>query len=250
MISNNPNRIKQPAQCCIHCGKGYEKKTNLNKHIILCELLHNSKKSVIVEDDEELPSQRKLFQMLLELGSKFNKLEEKMEQLNKSVVKKKKIGNVIEVLNADFKPDIMFDNLIEKIVAIPEDVLYLIDNSFTDTLDHIFTRNIFKIDETKYPLIALKQNLNILYVYENEESKWIELSREKLVKFLNKVYMKLFRLYTDYKKVNDDKINNDEKFAILCDETGLKLTLKVDFSKEAYLSKIKNNMYSNMKADL
>jgi dGTP triphosphohydrolase len=188
--------------------------------------------------------------MLLELGSKFNKLEEKMEQLNKSVVKKKKIGNVIEVLNADFKPDILFDSLIEKITVVPEDVLYLIDNSFTDTLDHIFTRNIFNVSENKYPLIALKQNLNILYVYENEESKWIELSREKLVKFLNKVYMKLFRLYTDYKKVNNDKINNDEKFAILCDETGLKLTLKVDFSKEAYLSKIKNNMYSNMKADL
>jgi dGTP triphosphohydrolase len=250
MISNNPNKINQPSKCCIYCGKCYEKKINLNKHIIICELLNNSKKSSIVEDYEELPSQRKLYQMLLELGNKYNKLEEKMDKLNKCVVKKKKISNVIEVLNENFKPDLIFDNLIEKIVVVPEDILYLINNSFVDTLNQIFTRNIFKLSENKYPLIALNQNLNILYIYENDELKWIELNREKLVKFLNKIYIKLFRLYSDYKKDNIDKINNDEKFADLCDELGLKLTLKVDFGKDIYLNKIKNNIYLNIKIDI
>ena len=119
-----------------------------------------------------------------------------------------------------------------------------------DTLNQIFTRNIFKLSENKYPLIALNQNLNILYIYENDELKWIELNREKLVKFLNKIYIKLFRLYSDYKKDNIDKINNDEKFADLCDELGLKLTLKVDFGKDIYLNKIKNNIYLNIKIDI
>ena len=38
------NKIKQPSQCCIHCGKSYKKRTNLDKHIVICELLQISKK--------------------------------------------------------------------------------------------------------------------------------------------------------------------------------------------------------------
>ena len=82
-----PNKIKQPAQCCVHCGKSYKKRENLNKHLNLCELLHKSKKAgpLIIEDDEPLPSQRKMYQMLLELGQKYNRMEEKMEEMNKKI---------------------------------------------------------------------------------------------------------------------------------------------------------------------
>ena len=100
MTHNISNMIKQPAQCCIHCGKSYKKKTNLEKHVNLCELL-NSKKTLIVEDEETIPSQRKIYQILLELGSKFNRLEEKVDELNRWIVKKKKKINMIECLNTN-----------------------------------------------------------------------------------------------------------------------------------------------------
>ena len=70
-FSNNiPNRIKQPALCCIHCGKSYKKRTNMERHTVVCELLQLSKKktSSTKEEDEELvtlPSQQKMFQMLI-----------------------------------------------------------------------------------------------------------------------------------------------------------------------------------------
>ena len=68
-LTNIPNKIKQPAQCCIHCGKSYVKRVNLDKHVTICELLHNRRNtSLVIEDEEEpLPSQRKLFHMLIEL---------------------------------------------------------------------------------------------------------------------------------------------------------------------------------------
>ena len=71
LAANIPNMIKQPAQCCVHCGKSYKKKTNLEKHVILCELLNNSKKSLVIEDDE-IPSQRKIYQILLENYLEYN----------------------------------------------------------------------------------------------------------------------------------------------------------------------------------
>ena len=50
MSTDIPNRIKQPAKCCVHCGKSYKKKTNLDKHIIVCELLHNSKNKTTIDE--------------------------------------------------------------------------------------------------------------------------------------------------------------------------------------------------------
>ena len=192
LAQNIPNRIKQPSKCCVYCGKSYVKKTSLDKHIIICELLNNSK-STIIENDEDVPSQKKMYQILLELGNKFNKLEEKVDELNKWVVKKKKKINVIDWLNTNITPEIKFDILIEKIIITQDDVKYLFDNSFADTLNQIFSRNIYNLSETEYPIFAFIQKSNVFYIYENEESGWMELNREKIIKFLNRVHMKLLK---------------------------------------------------------
>jgi hypothetical protein len=250
IAQNIPNMIKQPAQCCVHCGKSYKKRTNLDKHVILCELLNKTKKNMVINDDEEdIPSQRKLYEILLELGNKFNRLEEKVDELNKWVVKKKKKINVIDWLNTNITPEIKFDSLVEKIVMSDDDIKYLFENIFTDTLNHIFSRNIYNLSESEYPIFAFVQKANIFYIYENEEAGWVELSREFLIKFLNKVHMKLLRVFIQHKKDNVDKIRDDEGFSILCDKTTFKL-MNVDFRQESILGKIRANMYSRMKTDM
>ena len=40
------------------------------------------------EEDEPLPSQHRMYQMLIELSQKYNRLEEKVSELNKWVIKK------------------------------------------------------------------------------------------------------------------------------------------------------------------
>lgn len=249
LAPNIPNMIKQPAQCCIYCGKSYKTKVKLNNHVILCELLAKSKKTLIIDDEDEIPSQRKIYQMLLELGGKFNKLEEKIDELNKWVIKKKKKINVIEWLNSNIIPEIKFDNLIEKIIITEDDIKYLFDNSFVDVLNNIFSRNIYNLSENEYPIFAFVQKTNIFYIYENEDVGWIELIKETLIKFLNKVHMKLLRVFRQYKKDNGDKICNDESFSLLCDRTSVKM-MNIDFRQENILVKIRSNMFSRMKIDM
>jgi hypothetical protein len=247
-----PNMIKQPAQCCVHCGRSYKKRTNLDKHMLLCELLSKSKskgKLIIEEDEIEVPSQKKMYEILLELGNKFNKLEEKVDELNQWVVKKKKKINVIEWLNNNITPTNLFDTLFETISMTSDDVKYLFENTYADTLNHIFSRNIYQLADNKYPIIAFVQKPNIFYIYENTEAQWIELNKDTLIKFLNKVYMKLFRVFSQYKKDNAEKIRDDEKFSILCDKITKKV-MDVDFRQDATLSKIRTNMYSRMKIDM
>jgi hypothetical protein len=139
--------------------------------------------------------------------------------------------------------------LIEKIHITQDDVKYLFENSFADTLNNIFSRNIYNLSENEYPIFAFVQKSNMFYIYEDESVGWVDLSREKMSKFLNRVHMKLLRIYGEYKKENAEKIRDDESFSILCDKTSLKI-MSVDFRQEAIFGKIKTNMYSRMKTDM
>ena len=117
---------------CSFCGKGYKTRNRLEKHATLCEIIHKTKnnKKIVIEEEDEIPSQRRLYQLLLELGQKYNRLEEKVEEMRVWVDKKKKKINVIEWLNTNVIPEIKFDNLIEKIVINQDDVKYLFENTF------------------------------------------------------------------------------------------------------------------------
>jgi hypothetical protein len=252
LAPNIPNMIKQPADCCIYCGKSYKKKINLHKHVELCELINKSKNLIIDEDEEEdIPSQKKMYRILLELGNKYSRLEKKVDELNKWVIKKKKTINIIEWLNTNITPQIIFDNLIELVQIDFTDIDYLFEHTFLDTLNHIFSKNIYNTTEgpQSQPIFAPIQKTNTFYIYENEECKWTELSREKLIKFLDKVYMKLHRAYMNFKKENSEKIRDDEKFSLLCDKTSVKMT-GIDYRQDAVFGKIKTFMYSRMKTDM
>lgn len=163
--------------------------------------------------------------------------------------KKKKKINVIEWLNSHIIPELNFENLIDKIIIDKTDVQYLFQNTFADTLNNIFSRTIYNVSESEFPIFAFVQKTNVFYIYENKESGWIELNKEILMKFLNRVHTKLYRHYIEWKKENKLQIENDEKVSLLCDKTTCKL-MDVDFRQDQILGKIKGNMYGRMKTDM
>jgi hypothetical protein len=251
MSFNIPNRIKQPGQCCVHCGKSYNKKSNLNNHVIICELLHSNSKS-LDDEDEPLPSQRKMYQMIIEISKKLNDLDQKMEEANKWIVKKKKKINIIEWLNLNVIPDFTFEQFINKINILDDDINILFDNTFVDVLNQVFSRNFCNNETTEnlkcLPILAFIQKQNIFYIYKNKETGWSELDKENLILFLNNVFIKISRVFSDWKKINKDKLEEDEKFQLLCDKTSLKM-YSVDFKQDSTLSKIKTTMYNKIKKD-
>ena len=252
-LNNIPNKIKQPAQCCIHCGKSYKKRVNLDNHVVICELLHNRRNtSLIIEDEEEpLPSQRKMFHMLIELGQKYNKLEEKVEELNKWVIKKKKKINILEWLNDNNTPNILFDSIIDKITVNEDDIKNLLDNPFNEVLNDIFSRTIYNFNQDENPIFAFVQKSNIFYVYElfDNNKMWVELSKEKLIKFLNKVHTKILKAFCDFKKERIQEIRASDNYSIKCDKTMVKI-MSVEFKQESILSKVRSMMFAKMKTDM
>jgi len=252
LLQTLPNKVQQSKECCQHCGKRYKTRTNLQKHLLLCELIRGRKSTkIVVEEEEDIPSQKKIYQLLLELGQKYNRLEEKVEEINKYVVKKKKKINIIEWLNSNITPNIIFEILADKIIIKCEDVEFLFNNSFYDMLHEIFAKTIYNINETENPIFAFIQNSNSFYIYDKieDENKWIELSREKLIRFLNKIQMKISKSFYDWKKLHNDDIKNNEVLSALYDKAMIKL-MSTEFKQESTLAKVKNMMYTKMKTDL
>ena len=248
------NKINQSPYSCIHCGKNYKTRTSVEKHLMLCELLHKKSASKINIEDEDIPSQKKIYQILLELGQKYNRLEEKVDEINKWVVKKKKKINILEWLNINITPTIEFDDLINKIIIIDEDIEFLLKNSFNDTVSKIFARFLYNTNEN--PIFAFIQKVNTFYIYEKIEdskseskSEWCEISRDKLVKFMNKIQMKISKSFYQWKKIKLERNERTDIFDILCDKTTIKI-MEVEFKQENTFNKLKSIMFSNMKTDL
>lgn len=247
--------------CCDYCGKEYKRRINLDKHFVLCEIVYKAKKKdkridkETEEINEELPTQKQMYQMLLELALKYNKLEEKMELMVKWVDKTKKKINVLDWLNtsSNLKPELIFDNLADSIIILESDLNLLFDGNFDNILNEIFSRNIYQKNESEVSLFAFIQKMNTIYIYSTNTSTseliWIELSREKLIYFLNKVHFKIVKILSEWKKRNIEKMNNSDKMEEMYNKAKIKL-MGVDFKHESTLSRIKLSIYNKMKKDM
>jgi hypothetical protein len=61
--------------------------------------------------------------------------------------------------------------------------------------------------------------------------------------------MKIFKEFTDWKKIKANEIKNDSSLSSMCDKTLVKI-MSVEFKQESILSKVRINMFSRMKTDM
>jgi len=260
------NKIKKSALCCIYCGKSYKTRQCLEKHLVLCEIYHKSKRNSgnnsndNDEPIEESFSSKKLFQIVIELAVKCNKLENKLSELDKYVSKKIQKIDILDYLNNNTKntnyPTFIFENITENIKIEQSDIEFLFHNSFMDTVNFIFSRTIYNnssdITKLKFPIIAFKQKSKIIYVYSNNQTPnpcWSIVSRENFIRFLNIIQYKISKAFSEWRKNNSQLLNDDDNHCILYDKTFSKL-MEPEFKTEKNYNKFYNNMYNKINVDL
>ena len=257
-----PNSIKDSCICCINCGKEYKTRKGLRKHEITCELLRLSKKKIRIEE-EELPTYRELFLMLLELGNKYNNLEKKMEEMNKMVVKTKKKINIFEWLHKTYKPLESFDEFCSNIKITNEHIEKIIDISMFDLIsliikDHI---NVYNKTNEDYncPLFAfhLKKGIYVFNKTQTNENKddiskfekWEELTSFQLIKWAANLQMNIAKKFQNWKKENEDDIKSNEHLNHLCDKALIKIVTP-EFKTDKDLNKLKLCIFNLIKTDI
>jgi hypothetical protein len=259
---NNTKTTNQSVQSfqlyCHYCAKGYKTRNRLEKHVTLCEIIYKSKNTKNTkknennddEDDDELPSQRRLYQMLIELSQKYNRLEEKVDKMNKWVTKEKKKINVIEWLNENVKPNDMFvfETYHEKLKMEEEDIQQLFQTSFYEVFHKLVSNAIENVEVKQRTFFSFQQKPNQIYIYQ-QEGGWQVASREKLTQFINRCHRKVTKALSEWKKLNTQKINGDDKYAIQYDKTLSKL-MSLEWKNDATWNKSKNILHTIFSIDM
>jgi uncharacterized protein YeeX (DUF496 family) len=198
-----------------------------------------------------------MYQIIIELANKCNKLENKVNELNKFMTKKIKKIDVLEYLNNDLqKPNISFDNITEIIKVNEQDIEYLFNNSYLETMNNILSRSIYNPDINSLPIMTFIQKHNYIYIYDKTNTQtqenilcWQSISREKLIRFLNIIQFKISKAFSEWRKTNLQNLMENDSASILYDKTFSKL-MAPEFKKDVTYNKYFNNIYNKMKKDI
>ena len=244
---------KKKAFQCKLCKKEYQTEPNLKKHMVLCEILHQS-----ANNNTSIINPTHLYQIIQELVIKQKRMEEKIEELQKWVEIKKKKINIIDWLNNNRHPNITFKHLIDLITVQENDIdfLYKPDNSVIELILLLFERDIY--DQSILPIFALNQkNNNLIYYYDisnvqNEltttelMNTWRELNKEKLTSLLNQIHSKILNRLMVWKKKHHEFILSNDKNQILYCKMMNKF-MSIDFKQPLVINRIYSSIYNKIK---
>jgi hypothetical protein len=253
-ISIKKNEKQNNNNYCLHCGKKYTRKSSYEKHIIVCDIIYKKKREIIIEEEEtnDLPSHKQLYQIIQELAFKYDKLNEKMEHMQKWINNKKKKINICEWLKENIKPsnNFDFDHLIDKIVVNQTHNNELLENNFMQSITLIFQEYFNEISQNKQnnfqPIYCFTEKNNIFYIFKNDE--WREIQKEELIQFLNLIQKRMLNELMNWKNINSDKINSSDKWAEIYNKALIKLM--VSFRDNNILGRVKTILYNILKKDL
>jgi hypothetical protein len=228
---------------CSFCEKDFHirKKTLYDRHIILCEVVHNSNKNKEEEDEEIVPSNKQMYKIIKELSIQNNKLKEKVNELEKIVQRggiMKKV-DILEKLNSNtVKPENLFKDWVKNIVIEEEDIDKLITENIANVINTILSRN---IDEDS-PVISSDIKKNNIYIFTNtDEIKWIKMENDDFLILIKTLYKYLLTSYqTEWKEHNQHIHHYDEINIKLLNKI---TNLKTDNFADTTNRKIWNSLY-------
>lgn len=236
---------------CLLCHKQYTRKLSLDKHKILCEFKLKTKTEHKIEEEElgDMPNHEQLVKIVHQLAFKYAQMEEKLENMQKWVDRKKKKINVVEWLNKNIKPTVAFLEWISTFIDIQKNHFeYLMENNLFQTIQFAFEYNLSKEDdEFIYPIKCFSQKNNVFYIYENDT--WKQMETTEMAKFLKKIQNKFLEELTSWKKENQDKIDDSDKVSESFNKAIIKL-MNISFTQDATMSRMKNGLYNYLKMDL
>lgn len=248
---------------CKYCGKQYTRKTSHSRHVILCEIYHQTntqtqhEKQCDEEENSNVPTTKQLYKIIQELAVKYQTMEQKLNDMQKWVETKKKKLNVIQWLNANKEPNININSWIQSIQVNEEHIEILIEHNMIKTICEILRKKISiaksntNTTEGEYvhPLFCLTQKENLFYSYNSEEKTWVKFTTDDFIVMLKKIHRKILLALCEWRDKNLEKINGSDKMQILYNKTMIKL-MGANFTQDSQiLSKTRSDLYNNLKTD-
>ena len=241
---------------CPMCKKSYTRKGSLEKHKVLCEFKSKSKLDLQVADEEasDKPTYDQLVKIVQELSIKYVKMEEKVNEMQQYIDRKRQKMDVVAWLNDHIKPTVGFLEWVNVIVtAEPSHFLYLLrpDTNIFEAIHEVFAYNFLKRDFV-CPLKCFAQKNGIFYICEpavNGSCSWRELVLADFVMLLKRVQKQLLRELTEWQKDNRQQVRDNDRVSDQFNKAVIKL-MNITFVQDANMSRIKTGLFHYLKEDL
>ena len=239
--------------CCHFCNKKYTKLASLNKHKILCDFKMKTKRErqIELEELEDIPSHYQLVKIVQELTLKLIKMEEKMEDMQQFVNKKKRKLNIILWLDTNIVPTIGFLEWVHSsLIVKSRHFENLMENTIFHTIQQVFEDNLSETDFI-YPITCFSQKNGVFYICEKKRdgtAEWKKLVLEDFILLLRIVQKGITSELTKWKEQNQHKFD-DSRISVIFNKAVIKL-MDISFSQDNNMSRMKNGLYNYLKKDL
>jgi len=114
---------------CVYCNKmfKFKKSTTFDNHTNLCRL-GNITNNPLLFDDNEIPTKKTMYKMMIEMAKKITVLEENQKKMNSYVSKERQKLNIIDWLNTNVHPTLHFDDILQSVSVTNVDIAIKIKN--------------------------------------------------------------------------------------------------------------------------
>lgn len=210
-------------------------------------------------DIQQYPSNLQMYNMILELNSKYQQLQNEfnciklsIQNNNKSITYNQTENDIIQLLNFKYNNIIDFKIFLTNIQIDIYNIEYIFKHDYIIGLSHIFESYISSFDFNSLPFRAFKKYKNILFIFtsyksDTNNSRWIIFDDLFNDYFFGIINTKLLNTLKIWYSTNQSKIN-DEIFSKIY-FTNLKKILGTNFKNDVKIA-FKNKLYSLYKNDI
>lgn len=248
---------------CDYCNKIYKIKNAYNRHVAVCNIMQKSKRERDYENEcgGAALSYRELYEVVQTLAMKYNQLEKKFDKMSSWINSNKQKLNVLDWLNANKKINLYFNQWVERLEIIRDDMENVFKYGFVEGLRFIIQR-IFPLTSINsghddMPIRAFDQKDGVLFVYNIgltfnvdgvQGGEWNTINNEQFDNLFNKISKGLLCQLKFWQDENRERLFTSG-FTEIYMENVKKIT-GGDLSKDQQCSKFKTMLYNHIKINL
>jgi hypothetical protein len=203
-------------------------------------------RSLETEERADTPTVRELYIIIMELATKYNNLEQKMNEMTKWVAKKKQTMKITEWMNSTFTDTLEYYDWLAQIKLNRVYLEYIFNEDYVGGMLATLCK-LLEGDKTTLPLRAFSTKDNALYAYTAKD-KWTLLDDNAITKMLNTLDKQMMDEFVKWQNENKAKMSASDDFAVLY-ATNVKKIMGGNNTRDQLFSRIKRELFKHLRVD-
>jgi len=231
---------------CKYCNeKKYSKKLSLEKHEYSCIFMYKHK--------NQLPSKQCMFQMLLDMNTKYRELEKKLEQIQTNQNNQSR-RTILQHLKNIPPLSMTFSKWFNTMYVNREHMQIFFDKDITDSVIQVMKETISVGKLQEIPIRNYIQKPNQVYIYDSVGDcsnifDWRLMEMEDWKRMFSYIIRKIKDMYFEWQRENKEYIDSDETLFELNYQYMKKIN-KISENIETKIRKIKENIIKEIQTSL